>query len=111
MQATISQRTTIHRQTPLAILGILLFAAGIALGSVATGHVAPTGAKLVAGPVLDPDAPGFRQLRDGEIGSNAFAANPDAAAREQRRGEFGSRAAGQGRQDVLTSQRGTIGGP
>lgn len=109
MYATSTQPMASQRTAAKAALAALIFAAGVALGAVAGTVMTPLATPLVApAPVtvqaLDPDVPGFRQHRDGEVGLggatidalrdqrigeiNATSIHAENALRAQRRGEI-----------------------
>jgi len=88
MHATSTQPMADHRTAAKAALAAIIFAAGVALGAVVGTTVAPLATQgSVNTPALDPDALGFRQYRDGEIGVGGATTD---ALRDQRHGEIGA---------------------
>jgi len=101
MHATSTRSMTDHPTAARGALVAIIFAAGVALGAVVGTTVAPLAAPApISFQALDPDAAGFRQHRDGEIGAGAGAAGN--GLREQRRGEIN---AGAPAEDGLRDQR------
>ncbi len=110
MHATSTQPLADHRTVATAALAAIIFTAGVAFGAVVGTTAAPVAAPTpVSLQALDPNEPGFRLYRNGEIGLEG---STSSGLRGQRNGEINA-GTGPGENDLRDdrSSHSGVGGP